>query len=724
MAGGTSPDLHLGGADVASLRRHIAELEARLGEAEETIDAIRSGEVDALVVGEADQRRIFTLESADRPYRLLVEQMREGAVTLGDDGVILYCNSAFAELVGERGPQIVGTRFDRFAVDAEGRLHDLLRDGGQVEMALRVRDGRLRPTLLSLSPLPSGDGAAMCGVVTDLTEARDLADARQELAVEAARREGEESYRALFNSIDAGFCIVEMAFDDVGRASDYRIVEANPAFERQTGLMGPRGRWMSEIAPDLERHWHDTYGEVARTGRSVRFENHAASLDDRWYDVLAYRVGAPEAHHVAILFNDISDRRRAETLLRDMNETLERRVAERTGELAAANDRLQVEMAERARTEEALRHAQKVEAIGQLTGGVAHDFNNLLTIIRSSVDLLRRREVTEERSRRYIDAISDTADRAAKLTGQLLAYARKSPLRPEVFDAAALIRAADDMLATTLGSRIEVRTEIRRAPCHVEADANQFETALLNMAVNARDAIDGTGRLTISIDDGVELEGGSFVAVAVADTGAGIPADRLDRIFEPFYTTKGVGKGTGLGLSQVYGFAKQSGGEARVTSEVGRGTVFTLYLPRAEAAAAVEAAAGVEQGPGVTTGRLLLVEDNEQVGDVAAHLVEELGYAAVRAGDAATALAMVEADPDGFDLVFSDVVMPGTMSGIDLARALRRQNPTLPVVLTTGYSETLADGGVEGVELLRKPYSVEALSRLLRRTVRPADRRR
>ena len=701
-------------------RRRIAELESQLGEAQETLDAIRSGEVDAVVVGDADQRRIFTLESADRPYRLLVEQMREGAVTLSLDGLVLYCNQAFADLVQVPASRVVGSRFDRFVADAPALLAALLQRDGRSEIALRSAGDRVLPARLSINAMPSDDGAVLCGVVADLSEARDLANARQELAVEAARREGEESYRSLFNSIDAGFCIIEMAFDADGRAVDYKIVEGNPAYERQTGLADSQGKWVSEIAPGLERHWFDLYGSVALRGEPVRFENRAEALDGRWYDVYAYRVGRPEAHHVAVLFNDITDRRRAEALLHGLNETLERRVTERTGELATANDRLQVEIAERARTEEALRQSQKLEAIGQLTGGVAHDFNNLLTIIRSSVDLLRRPEVTDDRRRRYIDAISDTADRAAKLTGQLLAYARKQPLRPEPFDVAARVRATADMIHTTVGSRVQIRTDIACESCFVEADANQFETALLNMAVNARDAMGGEGVLTITVTDKAVLApdvdigippAHAFVAVTVADTGQGIPADRLDRIFEPFYTTKGVGKGTGLGLSQVYGFAKQSGGEVRVASEVGRGTAFTLYLPRINAGVAADPEACAEAPAGPVHGRILLVEDNDQVGDIAAQLLEELGYTIVRAEDAASAMALIEGG--GFDLVFSDVVMPGEMSGVDLAQALKRSHPALHVVLTTGYSESLVDGGVEGVALLRKPYSVEALSRLI-----------
>ena len=244
-----------------------------------------------------------------------------------------------------------------------------------------------------------------------------------------------------------------------------------------------------------------------------------------------------------------------------------------------------------AKAEEALRQAQKMEAVGQLTGGVAHDFNNLLTIIRSSMDLLRKPDLPEERRRRYIDAVSDTVDRAAKLTGQLLAFARRQSLMPETFDVGARIASTADMLSSVTGARIRVVVEVPTAACHVFADPTQFDTALINMAVNARDAMDGEGTLTLRLEcrRGLpEIRGhagtrGPFVAVSVIDQGTGIPLATLPHIFEPFFTTKGIGKGTGLGLSQVIGFAKQSGGDVDVASEPGRGTAFTLYLPQVDA---------------------------------------------------------------------------------------------------------------------------------------------
>jgi nitrogen-specific signal transduction histidine kinase len=373
-------------------------------------------------------------------------------------------------------------------------------------------------------------------------------------------------------------------------------------------------------------------------------------------------------------------------------------------------------------TQEALRQAQKMEAVGQLTGGVAHDFNNLLTIIKSSTDLLRRPDLAQERRRRYVDAISDTVDRASKITGQLLAFARRQTLRPEVFDPATRIRQIADMLRTLVGSRIEIRTDVACDPCFVEADVNQFETALVNMVVNARDAMDGEGRLIIRLADeavrslmGGDAEGpGRYVAISITDTGSGIPADRLEKIFEPFFTTKEVGKGTGLGLSQVYGFAKQSGGDVTVASEVGRGTTFTLYLPHAEAEA-IESVSDARPRPSLNDGhghRVLVVEDNVEVGTFSTQLLQDLGYETTWATHAAEALALL-ANGQAFDVVFSDVVMPG-MSGLDLGQEIRRRYPGLPVILTSGYSHVLAEEGRHGFDLLRKPYAVEELSRVLR----------
>ncbi|WP_431310834.1 PAS domain-containing protein [Methylobacterium oxalidis] len=385
------------------------------------------------------------------------------------------------------------------------------------------------------------------------------------------------------------------------------------------------------------------------------------------------------------------------------------------------------DITEQRQAEEALRQSQKLEAIGQLTGGVAHDFNNLLTIIRSSVEFLRRPELSEDRKRRYLNAVSETVDRAAKLTSQLLAFARRQTLRPEVFEVSERLRAISDMLDSVTGARIRVVTDLPGEHCYVRADASQFETALVNIAVNARDAMDGEGKLTLHLDAGVPMPpirghasaSGRFVAVSVTDTGTGIAQADLARIFEPFFTTKEVGKGTGLGLSQVIGFAKQSGGDVDVGSTLGRGTTFILYLPQVETPASMGIAAAdqPEETAGESGLRILVVEDNLEVGRFCTQILEDLGHSPVWTQNAEAALAAIEGSATQFDAVFSDVVMPG-IGGLELARQLRDRHPDLPVVLTSGYSHVLAQDDAHGFEVLRKPYSADELARVLRQTVK------
>jgi two-component system NtrC family sensor kinase len=387
---------------------------------------------------------------------------------------------------------------------------------------------------------------------------------------------------------------------------------------------------------------------------------------------------------------------------------------------------LHFEAAKRQEAEEALKHGQRLEALGQLTGGVAHDFNNLLTVISASVDLLRRPDLPEPRRQRYIDAISNTVTRAAKLTGQLLAFARRQTLKPEVFDVGRSVQMLSEMIGTLVGSRIEILTLGADEPCSINADAGQFETAIINMAVNGRDAMDGHGRLTIAVGISAGLPGAppssqnayGYVAVSVADTGIGIPADQFGRIFEPFFTTKQVGHGTGLGLSQVFGFAKQSGGEVIVASEVGKGTTFTLYLPRV-AGGGKSPQELPEDAPAIDGSGMavLVVEDNTEIGKFATDALGELGYTTKLVGNAMHALEELAVGADRFDAVFTDVVMPG-MTGIELAQEIRRRHPGLPVVLTSGYSHVLSENGSYGFELLQKPYTIEQLSRALYRVVR------
>ena len=418
----------------------FAALKAQLQDSEDALGCVRRGEVERLMLGrDAEVCQVFPLRTEDHPYRVLIEQIQEGAATFTEDGTVLYCNRRLADLLGTVQERVIGQSLRPYAIEDNLPILDRLLQFGrhvqsQSEIVLRTEKGVEVPVHVSLSPLRNEDGSTLlCGVLTDMTE--------QKLHLR---------------------------------------------------------------------------------------------------------------------------------------------------ELADANAKLAGEIAQREQLEDVLRQSQKMEAMGQLTGGVAHDFNNLLTVIRSSTNLLMRPGLTEDRRTRFIGAISDTVDRAAKLTAQLLAFARRQPLKPEVFAACDSVRSIGDMLGTLTGPRVEIVTRFPAERCFVNADASQFETALVNMAVNARDAMEGQGRLTVSVDAANEIRAvrggaaiaGDFLAVTVADTGSGIAPGNIERIFEPFYTTKLVGHGTGLGLSQVFGFAKQSGGEVTVSSEVGVGTMFTLYLPR------------------------------------------------------------------------------------------------------------------------------------------------
>ncbi|GAA0429688.1 PAS domain S-box protein [Massilia aurea] len=371
-------------------------------------------------------------------------------------------------------------------------------------------------------------------------------------------------------------------------------------------------------------------------------------------------------------------------------------------------------------TEAALRQSQKLEAIGQLTGGVAHDFNNVLAVIRTAVDMMRLVKLTEERRERYVTAISDAVTRATKLTAQLLAFARRQALQPVVFDVNRNIQLVSAMIGSLTGARVAMVVDLAPMPCFVNADPSQFDTAIVNLAVNARDAMNGSGRLKITVSPvrqipsvrGHDAVEGRFVAISMQDTGLGISADNLMKIFEPFFTTKGIGQGTGLGLSQVFGFAKQSGGEIDVKSELGSGSTFTMFLPQSGQTGASDAdveVANVVHGKG---GCVLVVEDNGEVAKSVEMTLEELGYSTVTASSGEQALQILSNDATRFAVVFSDVVMGG-MSGIDLGNEVQLLYPALPIVLSSGYSHMLANNPEHGFTLLSKPYSLTDLARIL-----------
>jgi len=396
----------------------------------------------------------------------------------------------------------------------------------------------------------------------------------------------------------------------------------------------------------------------------------------------------------------------AQTQLRRANRALE----DRAEALAESNELLAEQMEERAKAEEQLRQSQKMQALGQLTGGIAHDFNNLLTVIQGSADMLCRPDLAEAKRIRFAQAIVQAATNAASLTSQLLAFARRQPLKPEQIDVNALIREMEDLIARTVGERIRVETELNAESSRIEVDRAQLQSAILNIASNARDAMPAGGVLTISTSSNVREDGTKMVEIGIADTGMGMDPETADRIFEPFFTTKVMGKGTGLGLSQVYGFASQSGGDVRVESNPGKGSKLTLVLPCVETEGAVADGPRVSVASDQPAASILVVEDNEEVGAFAETLLSELGHQVTRASSGEEALDLARARR--FDVVLSDVVMPG-MGGLKLAQILDREQPELPVVLATGYSQEITESGSGGRPVILKPYRLATLSEAL-----------
>jgi len=419
--------------------------------------------------------------------------------------------------------------------------------------------------------------------------------------------------------------------------------------------------------------------------------------------------------------------KQAESALRGINETLEARVLERTRELAEANERLRAEMSERLRAEEALRHAQKMEAVGQLTGGIAHDFNNLLTVIFGGLDTIARRlPAGDERLETAVSHASIAARRAAALTNRLLAFARRQPLTPKAIDINQLILSMSDLLKNTVGETVAIKTVLDPQVWTVRADPNQLENALLNLAANARDAMPQGGELIIetaniqleaSFEIGqVEAQAGPYALISVTDTGVGMATDIVERAFEPFFTTKEIGQGTGLGLSQVYGFVKQSGGHVRIYSELGAGTTLKIYLPRFTAAPPkTEAASSVV--PEVPRGneKILVVEDDDSVRAYSADALRELGYQVLEASDGPSALDLLRRGAN-VAMLFTDIGLPGGMTGRELAHEVRALAPHIKVLFTTGYVRTFAahDGDLQHSNLIRKPFTYAALAAKVR----------
>jgi PAS domain S-box-containing protein len=668
----------------------LVELQERLREAEDTLDAIRNGDVDAVVVGGPNGQRVYTLENADRPYRVLIEQMQEGAVTLSDEGILLYCNHRFAALVGADREALMGESIERFLSGTEiGAFRRLMASdrgtGRSGEFTLFGANGPV-PVNVSIADLKSDPSipSVLCGVVTDLTHSRErsheLAAANRRLASEIEeRRRVEDSLQLALDAADMGHWDLDLVTDTVTRSARYDQIFGYADTVKAWGLPMMLSQFVLEDRDAVREEFLR-----AESSGSVEIEKRIHRLSDgatRWVQIKGrtfYVDG--RATRISGVVSDITERRHVD---------------------------------------EQLRQSQKMEAIGQLTGGIAHDFNNLLMVIGGSLDLLDQRIERDEKTARYLAAARHGVTRGATLNQQLLAFSRRQDLHTEAVCVEELLASFANLLDRAVGEAVTVHIEPAPAQWYCHTDPHQLETAILNLVINARDAMPQGGTLTLKTElrkldrkaaaaNGASA--GEYVAVSLADTGVGMKADVLDRAFEPFFTTKEVGKGTGLGLSQVYGFARQCGGFVAIESHLGVGTTVLIHLPRAAApgvAKAVEIPVLGVKGKGV----VLVVEDDGDVRAVASSLLENLGYSVLDAKSACEALSLIESG-ERVDLVFTDVIMAGEMNGIDLMRKMKVAHPDIPVLLTSGYTaQRMAMGEIaEDVQLLRKPYAQVDLS--------------
>ncbi|WP_447909582.1 PAS domain-containing protein [Brevundimonas bullata] len=532
----------------------------------------------------------------------------------------------------------------------------------------------------------------------------------ERLRAEAGRSESQQRYQTLFDTMDEGFCVIEFIDGPDGPLSDYVHVEANAAYAEHAGIGDVVGRRVRDMVPAEADSWVSLYRDVLETGRPIRFEKELEATG-RWLELAAFKVGPAGGRQVAVLFQDLTARKRAERALADLNASLEARVEARTEELQSAHA--------------ALRQSQKMEAVGQLTGGIAHDFNNLLAGISGSLELIAKRMAQGRGAEigRYVEAAQGAAQRAATLTQRLLAFSRRQTLAPRPTDANRLIGGIEDLIRRTVGPDIDLEVVGAGGLWLTEIDQSQLENALLNLCINARDAMaPGGGRLTIEtankwLDDRHALQrdlaAGQYISICVTDTGSGMTQDVIERIFEPFFTTKPIGQGTGLGLSMIHGFVRQSGGQIRVYSEPGLGTTMCLYLPRYHGSPVASNPALSSPNPGSGHGETVLVIDDEpSVRSLVAEVLREHGFATLEAGDGPSGLRILNSG-QRIDLLVTDVGLPGGLNGRQVADAARMRRPDLKILFITGYAENAAVGNgllEPGMEVMTKPFAMMDLA--------------
>ena len=619
---------------------------------------------------------------SERRFRLLVEGVIDYAIYMLDpNGIISNWNAGAKRIKGYDADEVIGQHFEMFypPEDREAglparSLETARKDGKFEAEGWRVRkDGSKFLASVVIDALyEENELVGFAKITRDITERNQAAD---------ALRESERHFRLLVNGV-TDYALYMLDLTGV-------VTNWNAGAQRIKGYLPNE-----IIGQHFSRFYSNADQAAGRPARALRL-----ALESGRYEEEGWRVRKDGTFFWASVVIDPirDDENRLIGFAKITRDITERREAQQELE------KLQLRLAQ----------SQKLDALGQLTGGVAHDFNNLLMVITGSLNALKKMVGDDPKALRAVQAIDTASQRGAALTSQLLSFARRQSVNPQTIDVRDSIFSVRDVLDTGLGSAIELQIEADDRIWPITVDRAEFETALVNLVINARDAMPKGGKVTVQarnvfVDDGVAK--GDFVAIKVRDTGTGIPDDVVAKIFDPFFTTKPIGKGTGLGLSQVHGFVHQAGGTIAVDSELGKGTSFTVCLPRSTVAL-TRRPQQLNSRRG--TGTVLLVEDNPDVANASTGLLEELGYAVRWASDVDTALSEIASN--GIDLVLSDIVMPGKMDGLALARILKQKHPGLPILLATGYSEAARNAAAE-FPILRKPYQIhelnEALSRL------------
>jgi PAS domain S-box-containing protein len=664
-------------------------------------------------------------------YRAIVDTAVDAIAVIDENGIIQSFNRAAEKLFGYQTNQVVGRNISMLMPEPDHSAHDgylanYRRTGERKiigigrEVTGRRSDGSTFPLELSIAEWGDEGRRHFTGIMRDISE-RKLAEER--------RQADEAKYRA----------IVDTAVDAIAVIGEDGIVQAfNRSAEKIFLYPADQvvGRNVRMLMPEPDHSAHDLYlanyhrtGErkIIGIGREVIGRRSDGSTFPLELSIAEWRDEG--RRYFTGIMRDITERRQAQEDLRRLTETLEERVAERTGELGRANRLLTEQMESLKRAQTALQDAQKMEAIGRLTGGIAHDFNNLLFAVSGNLAMVADLTKEDARLTSLIDTAQRAASRGARLTQQLLAFARRQPLSPELVRVNELLEEFRLLVQRAVGETIEIDYDLAADLAPALVDPAQLQAAVLNLVVNARDAMPRDGRLSIETRNVVvdaqtplvtsDMSPGAYVVLAVCDNGSGMPPETAVRAFEPFFTTKEVGKGTGLGLSQVYGFARQSGGWATIDSEPGEGTTVRIYLPRGGDALATATARGAETswpGHGET---ILVVEDDPNVIETTVSMLESLGYRTVVATTGRAALVILERG-EKVDLIFSDVVMPGGVNGLELAREAAQKYPELGLLLATGYAGSHDDAEralKANLPLLNKPYERAELAAKVRQVL-------